>query len=172
MRPDATSTTRHTSREGTHASDAAGLRVAIVASSYHADVTGALREGAAGALRARGGTGLVEESAPGAFELPMVAQALAARGDIDAVVAIGCVLTGETSHDRFICDAVSHGLMQVALRHNLPVTFGVLTCVTIEQARARAGGAKGNKGAEAMDAAIDAALAIRRHAAKGSKAHS
>lgn len=172
MRPDATSTTRHTSREGTAAADAAGLRVAIVASNYHTDVTGALRDGAAEALRARGGTGLVEESAPGAFELPMVAQALAARGDIDAVVAIGCVLTGETSHDRFICDAVSHGLMQVALRHGVPVTFGVLTCVTIEQARARAGGAKGNKGAEAMDAAIDAALAIRRHSAKGSKAHS
>jgi 6,7-dimethyl-8-ribityllumazine synthase len=94
----------------------------------------------------------------------MVAQALAARGDIDAVVALGCVLTGETSHDRYICDAVAHGLMQVALRHGTPVTFGVLTCVTIEQARARSGGTKGNKGAEAMDAAIDAALAIRRHA--------
>ena len=100
----------------------------------------------------------------------MVAQVVAARGDVDAVVALGCVLTGETSHDRYISDAVAHGLMQVALRHSMPVTFGVLTCVTIEQARARAGGSKGNKGGEAMDAAVDAALAIRRHAAAPSKA--
>lgn len=151
-------------------SDASGLRVAIVASAYHADVTGALRDGAVSALKARGGSGQIEESAPGAFELPMVAQALAARGDVDAVVALGCVLTGETSHDRYICDAVAHGLMQVALRAGIPVTFGVLTCVTIEQARARSGGAKGNKGGEAMDAAIDAALAMRRHAAAGRRA--
>lgn len=136
------------------------------------DVTGALREGAAAALQARGGTLAVEESAPGAFELPMVAQAVAARGDVDAVVALGCVLTGETSHDRYISDAVAHGLMHVALRHGVPVTFGVLTCVTIEQARARAGGTKGNKGGEAMDAAIDAALAVRRHAGTPAQARS
>lgn len=168
MRPDATSTAHRAPTRSPN--DASGLRIAIVVSSYHADVTGALREGAAAALRMRGGTVAVDESAPGAFELPMVAQAVAARGDIDAVVALGCVLTGETSHDRYISDAVAHGLMQVALRHGVPVTFGVLTCVTIEQARARAGGAKGNKGGEAMDAAIDAALSMRRHAVAPSKA--
>lgn len=168
MRPDATSPAPHAPRRSPN--DASGLRVAVVASSYHADVTGALRDGAAAALAARGGSLAVEESAPGAFELPMVAQAVAARGDVDAVVALGCVLTGETSHDRYISDAVAHGLMQVALRHSVPVTFGVLTCVTIEQARARAGGSKGNKGGEAMDAAIDAALAMRRHAVAPSKA--
>ena len=169
MRPHATSTVPHAPSRSPQ--DASGLRIAIVASAYHADVTGALRNGAVAALKARGGTVAVDESAPGAFELPMVAQAIAARGDIDAVVALGCVLTGETSHDRYISDAVAHGLMQVALRHGVPVTFGVLTCVTIEQARARAGGAKGNKGGEAMDAAIDAALAVRRHARHPSQAH-
>jgi 6,7-dimethyl-8-ribityllumazine synthase len=168
MRPDSTS--RPSPKAGRPSADASELRIAIVSSAYHADVTGALRDGAASALGARGGRVLAEESAPGAFELPMVAQALASRGDVDAVVALGCVLTGETSHDRYISDAVAHGLMQVALRHGVPVTFGVLTCVTIEQARARAGGAKGNKGAEAMDAAIDAALAIRRHARVGAQA--
>jgi 6,7-dimethyl-8-ribityllumazine synthase len=148
------------------------LRIAVIASAYHADVTGALRDGAVSALQGRGGTIAIEDSAPGAFELPMVAQAVAARGDVDAVVALGCVLTGETSHDRYISDAVAHGLMQVALRHGVPVTFGVLTCVTIEQARARAGGARGNKGSEAMDAAIDAALAVRRHAGAHAQARS
>lgn len=167
MRPDPSSPAVRATGGRSH--DATGLRIAIVASSYHADVTGALRAGAAASLALRGGTVAVDESAPGAFELPMVAQAVAARGDIDAVVALGCVLTGETSHDRYISDAVAHGLMQVALRHGIPVTFGVLTCVTIEQARARAGGAKGNKGGEAMDAAIDAALAMRRHAAAPSR---
>jgi len=144
------------------------MRVAIVSSAYHADVTGALREGAVAAFEARGGdaSSLVHEAAPGAFELPVVAGALASRGDIDAVVALGCVLTGETSHDRYISDAVAHGLMRVALDARIPVAFGVLTCVTIEQARARSGGAKGNKGGEAMDAAIDAALAVRRHAGR------
>lgn len=168
MRPDSAPSQRHATARPP--ADASGLRIAIVASSYHSDVTGALRDGARAALAARGGAAPVEESAPGAFELPMVAQALASRGDIDAVVALGCVLTGETSHDRYISDAVAHGLMQVALRHSVPVTFGVLTCVTIEQARARAGGAKGNKGGEAMDAAIDAALALRRHATTSSRA--
>ena len=168
MRPDASSHAPHAPVRSPH--DASGLRVAIVASAYHADVTGALRSGAVAALKARGGTVAVEETAPGAFELPMVAQAVAARGDVDAVVALGCVLTGETSHDRYISDAVAHGLMHVALRHGVPVTFGVLTCVTIEQARARAGGAKGNKGGEAMDAAVDAALAVRRHAATPARA--
>ena len=162
MRPEAHQPAQHSTSHRPH--DASGLRIAVVASAYHADVTGALRDGAVAALHARGGAAPLHESAPGAFELPMVAHALAARGDIDAVVALGCVLTGETSHDRYICDAVAHGLMQVALRHGVPVTFGVLTCVTIEQARARSGGTKGNKGGEAMDAAIDAALAIRRHA--------
>ena len=170
MRPDAPSAARDATIRPTR--DAASLRIAIVSSAYHRDVTGALRDGAAAALQARGGAVAVEESAPGAFELPMVAQAIAARGDVDAVVALGCVLTGETSHDRYISDAVAHGLMQVALRHSVPVTFGVLTCVTIEQARARAGGAKGNKGGEAMDAAIDAALAVRRHAARAPQAKS
>ena len=167
MRPDPSSPAARATGGRSH--DAAGLRIAIVASAYHADVTGALRDGAAASIALRGGAVAVEESAPGAFELPMVAQAVAARGDIDAVVALGCVLTGETSHDRYISDAVAHGLMQVALRHGMPVTFGVLTCVTIEQARARAGGAKGNKGGEAMDAAIDAALAMRRHAVAPSR---
>jgi 6,7-dimethyl-8-ribityllumazine synthase len=170
MRPDPSSPAAGAARSRSH--DASGLRIAIVASAYHADVTGALREGAAAALKARGGTLVVAETAPGAFELPMVAQAVAARDDVDAVVALGCVLTGETSHDRYISDAVAHGLMHVALRHGVPVTFGVLTCVTIEQARARAGGTKGNKGSEAMDAAIDAALAVRRHAGTPAQAHS
>ena len=71
-----------------------------------------------------------------------------------AAAAIGCVISGETTHDRFICQAVANGLTDVTVRFGLPIAFGVLTCQSIEQARERSGGSKGNKGAEAMAAAI------------------
>ena len=76
------------------------------------------------------------------------------------------MLIGETSHDRHICDAVVHGLVGVTLQTGKPAAFGVLTCVTLEQAQARAGGRKGNNGIEAMHAAVDAVLAIRAVASK------
>jgi 6,7-dimethyl-8-ribityllumazine synthase len=99
--------------------------------------------------------------APGAFELVAISRAAAVRGDVDAVVALGCVLTGETSHDRHICDAVAHGLARISVEFGKPAAFGVLTCQTLSQAQARCGGAKGNKGEEAMRAAIGAAQAIK-----------
>ncbi len=146
---------------------AAGLRVGVVTSRYHREICDALEQGAVDAFAALGGaeSDLVRVRAPGSFELVALALALAQRKDIDAVVALGCVLTGETSHDRHLCDAVAQGLVGVTLRTGKPVAFGVLTCVTVEQAQARAGGRKGNKGIEAMHAAIDAALAIRELAA-------
>lgn len=144
-------------------SSAKGLRVGVVASRYHSEVCEALESGAVGAFVALGGAAddIVRIDAPGSFELVAIALALAKRTDIDAVVALGCVLTGETSHDRHICDAVAHGLVGVTLQTGKPAAFGVLTCVTVEQAQARAGGRKGNKGIEAMHAAVDAAIAIR-----------
>lgn len=144
-------------------SDASGLRIAIVVSRYHERITGALRDAAVEAFRDAGGDegDLLQIAAPGAFELVALSNAAAARVEIDAVVAIGCVITGETTHDRYICEAVARGLTDITLRRGLPIAFGLLTCQTLEQAAARAGGERGNKGREAMTAAIEAARAIR-----------
>lgn len=98
--------------------------------------------------------------APGAFELPVLAAALARTGDFDAVLALGCLIRGETAHDRVIADAVAQGLTQVAVETGVPVLFGVLTVDTFDQAMARAAGERGGKGAEAMSAAVETALAI------------
>ncbi len=141
-----------------------GLRVGVVVSSYHGAITAALRSGALEAFRQSGGDekSLQMATAPGTYELVALSLALAQRGDVDAVVALGLVLTGETSHDRYICDAVAGGLLEVTLKTGVPVTFGVLTCQTLEQAQARSGGSRGNKGIEAMNAALIAALEVRR----------
>lgn len=146
-----------------HAVDARSLRIVIVTSTYHGELTGALERGAVRAFEAAGGdpSRLKIVKAPGAFELVAISRAAAVRGDVDAVVAIGCVLTGETSHDRHICDAVAHGLARISVEFGKPAAFGVLTCQTLGQAQARAGGSKGNKGEEAMRAAIGAAQAIK-----------
>jgi len=137
--------------------------VAVVVSRYHDTVVSKLADGATAAFLQAGGTDdqLLRVDAPGAFELPVVAAALARRDALDAIVCIGLVLAGETSHDRHISESVAHALQDVALETGKPVTFGVLTCQTLEQAIARAGGARGNKGQEAMNAAIVAANAIR-----------
>ena len=138
------------------------LRIAIVESQYHHEICNGLSTGAVDAFMNAGGDSqnIVHVHAPGSYELVAIALALAERPDIDAVVALGCVLTGETSHDRYICDAVAQGLVDVTSRTGKPVAFGVLTCITIEQARARSGGSKGNKGIEAMHAAIAATRTI------------
>lgn len=149
--------------EPTTSGNARNLRIAIVVSRYHRPVTDALRAGAVARFLSADGAedDLLIVEAPGAFELVAIARSLAGREDIDAVVALGCVITGETPHDQYICSAVATGLASIAVLTGVPVAFGVLTCRTLEQAHERAGGAHGNKGDEAMAAAIDAALTIR-----------
>ncbi len=143
-----------------------GLRIGLVVSRYHAAVTKALRDAAAELFTEAGGADadLAIVPAPGAFELPTLCRALAVRGDIDAIVAIGCVIKGETPHDQHISHAVAQGLTQVSVDTGVPIAFGVLTCHTMEQAEARAGHSgtgKPNKGAEAMAAAIETACTVR-----------
>lgn len=147
----------------TPAVNASGLRVALVTSRYHAEITGAMSKAARDAFARAGGApdDLVEVAAPGTFELPVIAAAFANDTDVDAIVALGCVVTGETRHDRYIAQAVADGLMRVAVESGVPVAFGVLTVGNLDQARARAGGAKGDKGAEAMVAALETAMVIR-----------
>ena len=142
---------------------AAGLRIAVAVSRYHARITDALCAAAIDRFRSAGGDEELLEVLPaaGAFELTAVCRALANRGGLDAVVALGCIISGETPHDRYIASAVATGLTMITVRTGCPIAFGVLTCGTIEQALARAGGAHGNKGAEAMAAAIDTSQTIR-----------
>lgn len=136
--------------------------VAVVVSRYNRSITKALLDGALGAFEAAGGkrTSVAVYHAPGSFELPALALAAAESGRYKAVVALGCLIRGQTRHDRYIAGAVAQGLTEVSLKTGVPVTFGVLTVDTPRQARARSGGKKGNKGADAMSAALDAAACI------------
>ena len=141
------------------AQDAAGLRFALVVSRTNGEVTDRLVEDALAALERygadRGSIELVE--VPGAFELPMAAAKLARLGRFDAIVCIGAIIRGQTPHFDYLASAVAHGIERVALESGIPVTFGVLTCDSMDQALARAGGEKGNKGSEAAVAAIEMA---------------
>ncbi len=141
---------------------AAPARVGIVASRFNEAVTRRLVAGAEQCLRDRGiGPERVDVRwVAGAWELPVLARGLLARGGYAAIVALGAVIRGETYHFQVIADASARGLMQVAVEFGVPVGFGVLTCDTEEQALARAGGAEGNKGYDATAAALDAAAAL------------
>lgn len=137
-------------------------RVAVVVSRYNRWITDRLEEGAKEEhARLTGGAGSLQMlEAPGSFELPVIALAAARSGRFDAVVCLGCIIRGETTHDRHIATAVAQGIAQVSIETGVPVAFGVLTVENAEQAEARAGGAMGNKGAEAMAAALATASVI------------
>lgn len=144
--------------------DFSGRRIAIVTSRFNEVVTGRLTAGARACLLARGvpESAVHEFAVPGAWELPLAADRLCARGDYDAVVALGCVIRGDTPHFDYVCDAASRGLAEVSLRHGLPVAFGVLTTDDAAQAMDRAGGRHGNKGWEAADAALEMVVFMER----------
>ena len=143
--------------EPTAAADLRGRRIAVVVSRFNEVATVRLAAGARTCLLERGfdTTQIDEFWVPGAFELPLAADRLAARGTYDAVVALGCVIRGETPHFEFVSAEAARGLGEVALRHGLPVAFGVLTTDDADQAMARAGGKHGNKGWEAAEAALE-----------------
>ncbi len=136
-----------------------GARFAILASRWNPRITGALVDGARRALLANG---VIEEAidvirVPGAWELPVVAARLAAASGHAAIVALGCVVRGDTRHYQQVADGCADGLMRVALDYGLPVANGVLATDTLEDAEARAGGTHGNKGEEAALVAIEMA---------------
>jgi 6,7-dimethyl-8-ribityllumazine synthase len=137
--------------------------VAVVVSRYNASITDKLLEGARNTFNVHCPDGRLEIiPAPGAFELPAMALAAASTGRFHGIAALGCLIRGETTHDRVIADAVANGLIQVTIATNVPVTFGVLTVDTPEQAQARAGGDHGNKGADAMTALLETIAATNR----------
>ena len=149
-------------------SGARGVRVAVVASSWHDTVMDALVASATRTLDAAGATyDLIR--VPGAFELPVVAKAAAAAGN-DAVVALGVVIRGGTPHFDYVCSAATDGLTRVAIDTGVPVGFGLLTCDDEAQALDRAGlpGSSEDKGREAVEAALATVLTLRSMQPKGS----
>ncbi len=141
--------------------EAAGLRLGLVATTWHAEITGALLDRALAAAAASGVPEPTVVRVPGALELPVVAQALAE--DHDAVVALGVVIRGGTPHFEYVCDSVTAGLTRVALDAGTPVGNGVLTTDDEQQARDRSGlpGSSEDKGWEATVAALATALVLR-----------
>ncbi|MFC3198779.1 6,7-dimethyl-8-ribityllumazine synthase [Parapedobacter deserti] len=138
---------------------AAPYRFGIIVSQWNAEVTGRLLEGAFDTLKRYGG---FEENirivqVPGSYELTSGADIVLRDKSLDAVICLGCVIQGETKHFDYICSAVAHGIANVALKHNKPVIFGVLTTDDLQQALDRAGGKHGNKGEEAAVTAIQMA---------------
>lgn len=142
--------------------DASGLRVAVVAATWHTQVMDGLVAGAERALAAYGISEPEVIRVPGTFELPVVAAALAQAG-YDAVIALGVVIRGGTPHFDYVCSAATDGLTKVSVDHAIPVGFGVLTCDTEEQALDRAGleGSAEDKGWEATAAALDTARVVQ-----------
>lgn len=138
---------------------AAGLRFAIVVSRFNSFITERLLAAALDALQRAGADekGVDVVRVPGSFELPLTAKKLAATGKFDALVAIGCVIRGETSHYDYVCSETARGLQLAQMDTGVPVIFCVLTCDTLEQAIDRAGLKGGNKGFEAGLAAIEMA---------------
>ncbi len=137
---------------------APGIRFGVVVSNFNGDITEPLLKGALRALKEAG----VKDSrvtilrVPGSYEIPYGCLTLI-RNKCKIIVALGCVIKGETEHDRYIASAVSTGLMQVSLEHRVPIAFGILTTNNLKQARARSSGTN-NKGAEAARAALQMAL--------------
>ena len=143
---------------------ASGYRFAIVFSRFNDAITGSLRDGARAALLEAGALADDVEvvSVPGAFELPQAARSLAETGRFDAVICLGCVIRGATPHFKYISASVAHGIQDASGGTGVPMSFGVLTTDTWEQAEERAGGGRDNKGFEAAAAAIEMAQLFRR----------
>jgi 6,7-dimethyl-8-ribityllumazine synthase len=138
---------------------ATGFRFALVVSKYNDFVTDRLQAGALAALAASGvgSDDITVIRVPGAFEIPLAAQHAAESGRFDAIVCLGCLIRGETSHFEFISSAVTQGLTTAAAATGVPMAFGVLTTHSVEEALARAGDGAGNKGHEAAVAAVEMA---------------
>jgi 6,7-dimethyl-8-ribityllumazine synthase len=136
-----------------------GRRVAIVAARFNDFIVSSLIKGASAAWSTHGGApqDLLVVRVPGAFELPVVARKLAASGKCDAVVALGCVIRGDTPHFDYVAGECAHGLQLASLETGVPIAFGVLTVENREQALERAATSGANKGGEAMECALEMA---------------
>jgi 6,7-dimethyl-8-ribityllumazine synthase len=143
---------------------AEGRRFALVVSRYNERITDRLMEGALGALRRHGASDDAIDiyRVPGSWEIPITAARCARSGRYDAIICVGAILQGETRHAHHISASVCHTLMQLMLETGVPITLGILTEATFEQALERAGGKLGNKGAEAALSALEMANLLPR----------
>lgn len=132
-------------------------RMAVITSRFNEEVTGGLKQGALKYLKEQGITVSDDHifSAPGAFELPLLAQTIAKTGKVDGVVCLGCVTKNETAHFEFVSLGTTIGFMQAMLKTDVPIAFGVLTTYTKEQAKARSRDDANNKGIEAAAAVVE-----------------
>lgn len=147
-----------------YSKEAITFKVAIVVSRFNEEITRPLLDGALSRLKELQFSDEQIEVAwvPGAVEIPVVAQRFAQMGIVDAVITLGAVIRGETSHYDYVCQQVSNGCQHVALQNDLPVIFGVLTTDTDAQARDRIGGAHGHKGRDAVDSAVEMVYLLRK----------
>lgn len=145
--------------------DATGLRVGIVVSEWNDKITGALLEGACSTLVKHGvrEEDINVKTVPGSFELIYGSARFMNSGQVDAVIAIGCVIRGDTPHFDYICQGVTQGLADLNRQGKVPVIYGLLTCNTLEQAEQRCGGMLGNKGDECAVTAIKMAKTWEQH---------
>lgn len=150
--------------------DARGLKFAIVVARFNSFITDRLLAGALDALARTGGQtdDIDVVKVPGAWELPLIAKALAQKGRYDAIIALGAVIRGDTPHFDYVAGEATSGLARVATETGIPIAMGVLTTNTIEQAIDRAGAKSGNKGFDAAMTAIEMASLLRRLGKTGS----
>jgi 6,7-dimethyl-8-ribityllumazine synthase len=150
---------------------ARGLKVAIVAARFNAFIVDRLVEGAVDALTRHGAADgdITVVHCPGAFEIPQVAKRLADGGGWDAVICLGCVIRGATTHYDYVAGHAAYGIAEVAMSAKIPVIFGVLTTENIEQAIERAGTKAGNKGIDAAMAALEMASLYQQLDGAGGK---
>jgi 6,7-dimethyl-8-ribityllumazine synthase len=148
--------------EGKH--DARGLRIGIIVSRFNQFITEKLLEGALDGLKSHGGADddITVVRVPGAFEIPLAAEKLAVAGRYDALVCLGAVIRGDTPHFEYVSEAVTHGIVQAVSKHQIPISFGVLTTDDVQQAMDRSGAKDSNKGYEAALTAIEMVNAIRQ----------
>jgi 6,7-dimethyl-8-ribityllumazine synthase len=147
--------------------NAEGLRFAVIASRFNDDIVAGLLDGALTCLTRHGAEAVTVYRVPGAFEIPTLAMRLIDAGGVDAIVTVGCLLRGETPHFEFIASQVTTELSRVSTETRFPVSFGVITCDTREQAVARSTSGSGNKGWEAALAAIEMANLWRQIRTEG-----
>ncbi len=141
--------------------DGSGLSVAVVAARFNGDITERLTEGAMEALKKANVASIKLIKVPGCFELPMVVRKLAESGHYDAIVSLGAVIRGETPHFDYVAAETATGLARASYESGVPVAFGVLTTNDISQALDRAGGKRGNKGADAAYTAVEMARIVK-----------
>jgi len=141
----------------------ADFKIGIVVSEWNEQITLGLLEGAISALKENGvkEENIVTKFVPGAFELPLGSQYFCEQGEVDGVIAIGCVIQGETRHFDFVCDGATQGIMDVSLKYTIPVSFCLLTDMNLQQSIDRSGGIHGNKGIECAIACIKM-IALKR----------